>query len=99
TVVNARAKYIVDLVTEYTSTPAPNFDALATLMGVNLVPDCAMTVQRSKEGGDFSLYAPAEPCGCFFESVVGTAPASCKTCNDDGPGGSGKCRFGYCEAR
>jgi hypothetical protein len=98
-ITDARAKYIVDLVTTYTGTPAQNFDALATLMGVNLVPECAMTVQRSFEGGDFSLYSSDEPCGCFFESVVGTAPASCKTCSDNGPCGSGKCRFGYCEAR
>jgi hypothetical protein len=96
----ALSKYIVDLVTTFDGSPKPNFDPLGTVAGVNLIPECAMSVKRDFEGGDLSLYSPDVPCGCFFEGVTGgKAPASCTSCTDDKPCGSGKCRFGYCEAR
>lgn len=98
---NPRAKYLVDLLTNKLPTPTPDFDPLATIISVGLIPECAMKVTRSAEGGDLSRYSPATPCGCFFESQVGTAPASCVTCNGTGDVtcNGGKCRFGYCEAR
>jgi hypothetical protein len=95
---NPRAQYVVDLITNRTATPTPDFDPLATVVSVGLVPDCAMKVTRSQEGGDLSLYSPAAPCGCSFESKVGTAPASCVACTSDATCNGGKCRFGYCEA-
>jgi hypothetical protein len=96
--VNPRAQYVVDLITNKPATPTPDFDPLATVISVGLVPDCAMKVTRSVEGGDLSLYSPAAPCGCYFESKVGTAPASCTTCSSDTTCNGGKCRYGFCEA-
>jgi hypothetical protein len=98
-VTNPLAKYIIDLVTSRDATPVPNFEPLQTIIGVNIIPDCAMKVSRQFEGGDLSLYAPTEPCGCYYESLTGGAPASCTTCTSDATCGSGKCRHGYCEAR
>lgn len=97
-VTNARAKYLIDMILSTTVSPAPDFDPLSTVIARGLVPDCAMKVTRSFEGGDLSLYTPAEPCGCFYESEVGGAPATCTTCNGDADCGGGKCRHGYCEA-
>ena len=37
---------------------------------VGLVPDCAMRVTRSFEGGPLSLYKPVESCTCKYESTV-----------------------------
>lgn len=98
-VINARAAYVIDQILAQTSSPVPDFDPLATQISVGLVPDCAMKVTRDHEGGDLSLYSPAAPCGCFFESQTGTASASCTACTSDATCGAGKCRFGYCEAK
>lgn len=95
---NARAKYVIDMILSRTVTPTPDFDPLATLISKGLVPDCAMKVTRSFEAGDLSLYSPAEPCGCFFESKVGNPSASCKACANDAACGGGACRHGFCEA-
>ncbi|MFT3770579.1 MAG: hypothetical protein QM820_34565 [Minicystis sp.] len=56
-------------------------------------------MNRTVEGGDFSLYSPSEPCGCFFESQVGTPSASCTVCTSDATCNGGKCRHGFCEAK
>lgn len=92
--------YLVDLILTRSTTTTPDFDALRTIAEVGLVPECAMRVTRSREGGDLSLFTPEIPCGCAFEAVVDPAAAArCVACTDDGPCGAGKCRFGYCEAR
>jgi len=96
---NARVKYVVDMILSKTVAPAPDFDPLEIVISKGLVPDCAMKVTRSFEGGDLSLYTPAEPCGCFYESVVSTPSADCKACAVDGDCSGGKCRHGYCEAK
>jgi hypothetical protein len=98
TLLNPLAQYVVDLVTNQPATPTPDFDPMATVISVGLVPDCAMKVTRSEEGGDLSLYTPATPCNCYFESQVGTAPSGCVACASDATCNGGKCRFGYCEA-
>jgi hypothetical protein len=98
TLKNPLAQYVVNLITNQPATPTPDFDPLATVISVGLVPDCAMKVTRTVEGGDLALYSPAAPCGCFFESQVGAAPASCVACTSDASCNGGKCRYGYCEA-
>lgn len=67
----------------------------------NTIPLCAMKVTRSSELGDPTPFEPAEPCGCFFESLTGAASDSCTTCTSDSDcgGDTPSCRFGYCEAR
>jgi hypothetical protein len=97
--VSPRTEYFVDLVTDTPPAPTPDFDPLATVISVGLVPQCSMNVSRTSEGGDLALSPSATPCDCFFESQVGTAPAACVVCADDTPCGGGKCRHGFCEAR
>jgi hypothetical protein len=96
---NARVKTIVDMILSKSVTPSPDFDPLAVVISKGLVPDCAMKVTRSFEAGDLSLYNPAEPCGCFYESRVGKTGAQCVVCSADNACNGGKCRHGYCEAQ
>jgi len=97
TPVNADAKYVIDLIADRTVSPAANFDPTDLVVDVGLVPDCAMKVQRSVEGGNLSLYDPPEPCGCYYDSKVATT--SCAACDANNPCATGTCRHGYCEAR
>jgi hypothetical protein len=88
-------QYVIDLIAGKTVSPAIDFDMNALVAAVGLVPNCAMRVQRSFEGGPLSLYAPAEDCTCKYESLVETS--SCATCTDTCA--SGVCRNGFCEVR
>jgi hypothetical protein len=99
TIKNPRAKYLVDMILSQTVAPAPDFDPLQIIIAKGLVPECAMKVTRSFEGGDLSLYTPSEPCGCFYESQVGKPGASCTVCSADDECNGGKCRHGFCEAK
>ncbi|MDB4934524.1 MAG: hypothetical protein JWP87_1496 [Labilithrix sp.] len=77
----------------------------ATVSGIDeviasgLVPECAMGVQRPFDGANLSLYAPVEPCACYFDAKVAQGTTTCKTCTDNSTCGDGKCRRGYCEVR
>ncbi len=100
TPVSARAAYVIDLIAGRSAMPAPNFNANLPVIHNGLVPDCAMQVKRSFEGGDLSRYQPAEPCGCYYESQVATT--QCRTCTttpDCTASGGGVCRNNFCEAR
>jgi hypothetical protein len=94
---SATARYIIDIIAGHSVTPAPSFDTIAPIASVGLVPNCAMRVKREFEGGDLSLYSPAESCTCKYESVVDTT--SCATCSESTPCTSGTCRNGYCEVQ
>jgi hypothetical protein len=69
------------------------------VIAAGLVPECAMGVQRAFDGGDLSLYAPPEPCSCYFEAKVPQGSTKCSKCTDSSSCGAGKCRRGYCEVR
>jgi len=47
-----------------------------------------------------SPYTPSEPCGCYYESTVGTVPTSCVACTAGaGTCAAGtSCHHGFCEA-
>lgn len=91
------ARYVIDLIAGKQVAPAPSFDMIGIIAAVGLVPDCAMGVTRSYEGGPLSRYTPAQSCACKYESVVDTT--SCATCSATSPCASGVCRDGYCEVR
>jgi hypothetical protein len=93
-----RAQRVVDILVGSAVTPPAMFEPLASSIKVGLVPRCAMRVQRSQEGGDFSIYAPDQPCGCFYESSV-TGKTSCASCTSSATCGAGSCRHGFCEER
>ncbi|WP_394847787.1 hypothetical protein LZC95_10030 [Pendulispora brunnea] len=90
-----RARLFLDLVMGRAT--LPDVDGLAVVIDKGLVPECAMKVMRSSDGGDLSLYDDPEPCGCYYESKVPNGSTSCTACTDTCA--SGTCRHGYCEAR
>ena len=90
-------RYVIDLIVGRAVTPAPNFQPIDSISAVGLVPDCAMGVTRSFEGGPLSLYKPAQSCACKYESLV--AGSTCQTCNATTPCTSGVCRDGFCEVQ
>jgi hypothetical protein len=77
----------------------PNVDFEATVASVGVIPQCAMKVTRTSDGGFQMPFTPADPCGCFFESIATmTTPANCTACTDNTACTGGKtCHHGFCE--
>ena len=97
--VNPRARVLLDLILARKVTPDPGFDPLDVVIAKGLVPQCAMKVSRTVEGGPLARYSSPEPCHCYFEQKVGgSAPAGCQTCTGDDSCAGGKCSRGFCEA-
>lgn len=96
---HARAKTVIDMIVGNPLATVPDFDPLAVVIGRGLVPGCAMKVSREFEGGDLTPYEAPEPCGCFFEDVLGDPGPGCTACSDETPCATGVCRHGYCEVR
>jgi hypothetical protein len=62
-----------------------------------LVPECAMPVTRSRDGGEIRPYRSTNPCGCLFEERV-TGSSSCTRCEVQADCAAGEvCSRGYCE--
>jgi len=62
-----------------------------------LVPECAMRVMRTKDGGNILPNLPASPCSCVFEAKA-TGRTSCTPCKVQGDCKGGEtCSQGYCE--
>ena len=96
---SAKVKYIIDLFTGATVTPAPSFDVAQTVAkDAHLVPLCAMKVKRDAEGGDLKAFKPAADCSCYFESLVGATSTSCVQCSSGTCASGSTCRNGWCEA-
>jgi hypothetical protein len=75
---DARVKYVIDALQARPGiTPTPDFKPLDFIIAKGLVPDCAMKVTRSFEGGDLSPYQPASDCGCYYEGKVGGSSPRC----------------------
>jgi hypothetical protein len=74
-------------------------NGLDQVIASGLVPECAMGVKRDFDGGPLSLFAPPEPCACYYEAKVPQGATRCTACTNDTPCGAGKCRRGYCEVR
>jgi hypothetical protein len=75
----------------------PGLDPIALEAESNLVPQCAMTVARSEDGGPLSSLLPPKPCGCYFESLTGAT--ECQACESaqECPAEAPECSYGYCE--
>jgi hypothetical protein len=79
-------------------------EATSAVAKTRAIPKCAMQVSRDSDGGDFKLFTPVEPCGCFFEQEAsGTAPPECKACSEETSatdcGPNMQCVFDFCEAK
>jgi hypothetical protein len=62
-----------------------------------LVPECAMRVTRSKDGGNLAPFTASSPCGCSFE-LKASGATSCRPCNVQGDCAADEtCSLGYCE--
>ena len=99
---NPKAKVVVDILNQ--AADLAGVDTIKVLaQTAHLIPQCAMKVTRTADGGDLQLYSPPQPCGCYYDSLVsataGATPAGCKACMADGDCGAGKCRHNFCEAR
>jgi hypothetical protein len=95
--ISANGKLLIDYIQGVAPGTQP-FDIVQIETNAHVIPDCAMKVKRSGEVSNLSLYDPPAPCGCFFDSLVGTPSASCTACTMDAQCGAGKCRHGFCEA-
>jgi hypothetical protein len=78
---------------------SPRIDHVALEAGAGLVPQCAMKVKRSSDGGGLSPYTPAQACSCGFEAAITQAlPGGCTPCASDSACHCGaRCRHGFCE--
>jgi hypothetical protein len=64
------------------------------------VPQCAMKVKISKDGGLFSPYVPKTSCNCAFQKAknLKVAAGTCTPCKADTDCTGGlRCQTGYCE--
>jgi hypothetical protein len=101
------ARYFIDVVLGTPGAVPPNggepIDGLSDVIGVGLIPDCAMQVTRSEDGGDLSPYTPAAPCVCSYLSQVPDARGAtegCSACEEDSDcEGDRSCNHGFCEPR
>ncbi|HEX4336441.1 MAG TPA: hypothetical protein VH062_11045 [Polyangiaceae bacterium] len=100
TVANADVKKVIDYITGAVD---PDFDLIAVEAKASVVPDCAMRVSNTVDGGPLASYMPPKSCECkFVAAATGTAPASCKTCvmdSDCKSSSAPKCNYGYCEVK
>jgi ABC-type phosphate transport system substrate-binding protein len=95
----ANRQAILDIVGYLAGSKAlPNGLRLIDVYGQSgLVPECAMRVSRSNDGGNIEPFSPVSPCSCLFD-VVATGATDCKPCSVRGDCASDEaCSFGYCE--
>ncbi len=78
--------------------PLPNSVKLIDVYAQSgLVPECAMSVTRSKDGGNIVPFSPPSPCNCLFEAKA-TGRTSCTPCVVQGDCQADQsCSQGYCE--
>jgi len=95
----ANRQAVTDIIGYLSGTKAlPNQVQLLDLYAQSgLVPECAMHVTRSKDGGNIFPYRPTSPCSCLFDYKA-TGSTSCSKCTVQGDCNSGEtCSLGYCE--
>jgi hypothetical protein len=96
-------RYVTDLVVgnePVLPSGATPFDALANVVSVGLIPNCAMQVTRSEDGGDLAPFAPPAPCTCYYLNQVPGAtgtPDGCSACSSSAECDGGSCNHGFCE--
>jgi len=86
-------------------TALPGLDLVAEYSSKGLIPECAMHVTRTSDGGDYTPYKAPVTCNCYFE-LHATGSTSCPTCrtNSDCPARAPSCnkfgpqpQQGYCD--
>jgi hypothetical protein len=96
--VNPDALRVINYLTG-TTPPPGGLDLVDVAALNNLVPACAMKVQRQKEMGPMSAFKPTSPCHCYFEyKANGTTSCTPCTMPSECPASAPNCSFGYCES-
>ncbi len=75
----------------------PGLDPIALGLESSLVPQCAMNVFRTEDGGALASFQPPRPCGCYFESLTGGTDCQSCTTSSQCPTERPNCSYGYCE--
>lgn len=111
-VVNEDVKNFIGYFSGELTLPDGTDDVTKAIVDTGSIPLCAMQVKRETDFTGLSCYAPAEPCGCFFESIA-TKTTTCDACTKDSEcsGSTPKCHLyeyhddqgavnnaGFCEA-
>jgi hypothetical protein len=96
-IVKPQAANFIGWVNGTKTTTAFNYVQVEAAAGI--VPQCAMKVTRSSDGGFLQAYTPAASCGCYFESVATktATPPGCTACTADTTCGAKHCLNGFCE--
>jgi hypothetical protein len=100
--VNKRAGQVIDFLTGAVPLPNPNVDVIGAYKTAGLIPQCAMAVTRTSEGGALSPMQPMRSCACAFEKASpGGSGTECIACTkpSDCPQATPSCNFGYCEIK
>ena len=93
-------KAVSDIIGYLSGTKAlPNGVQLIDLYAQSgLVPECAMHVSRTKDGGNIAPYHPAAPCSCLFDAKLPGGGTKCTACDKQSACATGEtCSLGYCE--
>jgi hypothetical protein len=61
----------------------PGIDFIKLSADAGFVPQCAMKVTLSKDGGRLQPFRPPAPCNCYFDALVGASSPACKSCSSD----------------
>jgi hypothetical protein len=105
---NAAVKSLVDAMNGRNQQVSATLDVVQFYAKSHIVPTCAMHVQRSQDGHEYTPYAPATSCSCYYD-LEATGQTSCVSCKVDGdcksaPGGATTCvtafgipPVGFCE--
>jgi ABC-type phosphate transport system substrate-binding protein len=67
-----------------------------------VVPECAMRVSRTEDGGAMMSSMPDKSCECkFLKEATGSKPDSCTECSaaSDCPKSKPACNYGFCEVK
>jgi len=96
---DAAVKQLVLVMVNRVEPPVKSVNLFTAIKAVGNVPQCAMRVQRTREGSPLTAFNPSAKCACAFEATSpGSPPPECRTCTDANPCTDGKtCSFGYCE--
>jgi hypothetical protein len=77
-------------------TALPGLDLVAEYASKGLIPECAMHVTRSSDGGDYTPFEAPVTCNCYFE-LHATGSTTCQPCrtSSDCPAQTPNCnKFG-----
>jgi hypothetical protein len=103
---NPAVTTVINTLNGANTTVTSTLDVIAFYATSHIIPQCAMHVQRAQDGHDYSPYAPAVSCSCYYD-LQATGQTSCVPCTGDpdcaDAGASTTCQLfgnpskGFCE--